>query len=122
MTAFCRAALTAATVALVAGSAGAQTPYAWNFSGSDNWTNANRGAPNGVPGAADDATIAIGAASQYTVTVNTTQAVNGLTINNANAILRDLGGANTFSVGTLTVSAGKFQQDTGTLALGNDSV
>ena len=105
-------------VGLTAGAAPAQTAYSWNFSGSDNWSNETRWSPVGVPGAADDVTVAIGSASAYTVTVNTTQAANTLLVNNANAILRDLGGANTFSVGTLTVSAGRFNQDTGILSLG----
>jgi hypothetical protein len=114
----CRTALlTVAALGLTAGVAPAGS-YSWNLAGSDNWATAGDWAPAGIPGAADSATIAVSSASAYTVTVNAAQAANAVLVNNANAALLNDSGANTFVVGGLTVSAGQFTQQSGTLSLG----
>src|SRR5207248_1381653 len=90
---------------------------------SANWTNPSSWSSGTTPGALDDVTLGLLPApnqgNSYTVTVNSPQAANSLTINAGTATLASNSGVgNTFTVGTLNLSAGAFNQQSGTLSVG----
>lgn len=76
--------------------------FAWDNATGGTWHTAATGPPGGVPGAADNALIALGGA--YTVGLTGTQSVNNATLDAAGAGLR-VGGTLNLG-GTITPSAG----------------
>jgi hypothetical protein len=100
-------AVAVATAALLCatGSVQGQTNYDWKTAADGNWNVNTSWNPTGVPTSADSANISV--AGTYTVTLNSNQAVNNLTLNNANATISQ--GASTLTVGgTITLSAGPY--------------
>jgi hypothetical protein len=114
--------LALAAVALTAAPAAAD-PILWIGPGSGNWTSSSSWSSNTVPGSLDDVTLGLlpspNQGNSYTVTVNSPQAANSLTINAGTATLSGVPGTgNTFTVGTLSMSAGAFNQQNGILSVG----
>src|SRR5438045_2362957 len=98
------------TVSPHAGAPGASPPAParadsifWTGPTSANWTNPSSWSSGTTPGALDDVTLGLLPApnqgNAYTVTVNSPQAANSLTINAGTAtLLSNLGAGNTFTV------------------------
>jgi hypothetical protein len=110
-----------AVVALTPAPAPADTIF-WIGPGGGNWITASSWSSNTVPGGADDVTLGLlpnpNQGNSYTVTVSSPQSANSLTINAGTATLASNSGAgNAFTVGTLNMSAGAFNQQSGTLAV-----
>ncbi len=93
------------------------TDYFWNTGTDGSWNDPSRWTPVGVPSSYTDnpanATIGVGSAAPYTVTLDTFVAVNDLTINSSNAILK-LRGYSQYFGGLL---AGNIHLEAGTLVL-----
>lgn len=90
------------------------TAYSWivGTSGSYNWnTAADRMPAGGPPKSGDDATIS--QAGTYTVNISTADTAHNVTLNNANATLKDSSTLTLDAGGTLALLAGKFILATG---------
>ncbi|QVL31878.1 S-layer family protein [Telmatocola sphagniphila] len=113
----CRFALTLSLAFVASGSLRAQT-YSWGTAVSGDWNSSNW-TPAGVPNSSNDVIVSVGTTTPYTVTISSFQSANSLTISNSQAtVLSNAGSTSGFGVGTLTVSAGTFNQTSGTLNLG----
>jgi hypothetical protein len=99
--------LLAGLLVAVAAAPAVATDYSWNNAAGGDWATAGNWGPppGGVPGAGDNATIAL--AGTYTVTLTGTQSVNNVTLNSAGAQVGSFGG--NFNLGgTMTLTAGNW--------------
>jgi hypothetical protein len=101
------------------------TPDSWKSAVSGNWTTAADWSA-GVPTSSNDVTIAV--SGKYTVTINSADAANSLTINDATATVSDTSGGTLSITTTLAVTAGTFSLGSGseisggTISLGSSGV
>ncbi len=90
---------------LLAAPAAPAADYAWNNAAGGDWSTNTNWSPTGIPGAGDNATVAL--AGTYTVNLTGTQSANNVTLNAANATVNAFGG-NLNLGGTMTLTAGNW--------------
>jgi hypothetical protein len=96
------------------------TTFTWADGTSGDWGTGSDWSPNGIPNGTDNASIS--GVGTETVTVSTNEAVNALTLDDANATLSATNGAQLSVYGGLTATAAQaIDVANGTLLIGGGS-